>query len=253
MASSSPSVADSERAAAAGLDVAVRTFLGPEDVLAFPDPTYSLYPTLCEIQGAAFVTVDWRDGWLDQVDVTVERLVTQAVNHARSGAAVIAPSGMMDGTVGALRKGLDRAGFADVSVLSYAVKYASAFYGPFREAAQSTPAFGDRRQYQMDPANVREAVLEAALDEAEGADLLMVKPALAYLDIIRLLKDNFFLPIAAYNVSGEYSMIKAAAQRGWLDEETSVMEKLTSMKRAGASIIFSYHTPDALRWLKRLS
>jgi porphobilinogen synthase len=163
---------------------------------------------------------------------------------------VVAPSGMMDGMVGAIRTALDGAGQAETAILSYAVKYASAFYGPFREAADSTPAFGDRRQYQMDPANAREALLEAALDEAEGADLLMVKPALAYLDIVRLVREQTNLPLLAYNVSGEYAMVKAAARQGWIDECRVVLEALTGMRRAGADAIISYHAKDAAVWLQ---
>ena len=155
----------------------------------------------------------------------------------------------MDGTVAALRKGLDAAGFSNVAILSYSVKYASAFYGPFRDAADSAPAFGDRRQYQMDPANVREGLFEAALDEAEGADLLMVKPALAYLDVVRAVRDATTLPLVAYNVSGEYAMVKAAAMRGWIDERRVVLEALTGMRRAGADAIITYHAKDVAAWL----
>jgi porphobilinogen synthase len=184
-------------------------------------------------------------------DATLEMLARQAVSHARAGANVVAPSGMMDGMVGAIRGGLDREGFVHVPILSYAVKYASAFYGPFREAAESAPQFGDRRGYQMDPAAAAEqAVREAHLDLAEGADMLMVKPALAYLDIIRLVHDRFpGVPLAAYNVSGEYSMVKAAAERGWIDERAIVLESLTSIRRAGASILISYWAKDVARWL----
>jgi porphobilinogen synthase len=189
-----------------------------------------------------------RDGTVDN-DATLEILARAAQSHARAGADIIAPSGMMDGMVAAIRAALDDAGHTDHAILSYAVKYASAFYGPFREAADSTPAFGDRRQYQMDPANVREAVLEAALDEAEGADMLMVKPALAYLDAVRAVRERTQLPLLAYNVSGEYAMIKAAAQRGWIDERKAVLEALTSMRRAGADAIISYHSKEAACWL----
>jgi len=183
-------------------------------------------------------------------DETVSRLVTQAVNHAKAGAAVIAPSGMMDGTVGALRKGLDAAGFADVSILSYSVKYASAFYGPFRDAADSAPAFGDRNTYQMDPSNGREALKEAAIDVDQGADMLMVKPAMPYLDIVRRVKDKFDIPLAAYQVSGEYAMIKAAVRNGWLDEERVMRESLTCIKRAGADFILTYYAREMARLLK---
>ncbi len=182
-------------------------------------------------------------------DATLEVLGRVATSHARAGADVLAPSGMMDGMVGAIRGALDAAGFADRAILSYAVKYASAFYGPFREAAESAPAFGDRRQYQMDPANVREGLIEAALDEAEGADLLMVKPALAYLDVVRAVRERTELPLLAYNVSGEYAMVKAAARLGWIDERRVVLEALTGMRRAGADAIITYHGKDVAAWL----
>ena len=189
-----------------------------------------------------------REGSVDN-DATLEILSRAAVSHAGAGADIIAPSGMMDGMVASIRAALDAAGHTDQAILSYAVKYASAFYGPFREAAESTPAFGDRRQYQMDPANVREAVLEAALDEAEGADLLMVKPALAYLDVVRAVRERTQLPLLAYNVSGEYSMVKAAARLGWIDERKVALEALTGMRRAGADAIISYHAKAAAGWL----
>jgi porphobilinogen synthase len=189
-----------------------------------------------------------RDGAVDN-DATLEILGRAAVTHAQAGADIVAPSGMMDGMVGAIRSALDDAGHSDTAILSYAVKYASAFYGPFREAAESAPAFGDRRQYQMDPANVREALLEASLDEAEGADLLMVKPALAYLDVVRAVRERTQLPLVAYNVSGEYAMVKAAARAGWIDECRVVLEALTGMRRAGADAIISYHAKDAATWL----
>jgi porphobilinogen synthase len=189
-----------------------------------------------------------RDGQILN-DETLDILGKVAVSHADAGADVVAPSGMMDGMVGAIRAALDGAGHTQVSILSYAVKYASAFYGPFRDAAQSAPAFGDRRSHQMDPANVREAMREAQLDVDEGADMLMVKPALAYLDVIRRVRDRFDLPLAAYNVSGEYSMIKAAAARGWLDEQRVTLETLTAIRRAGADLILTYHAKDAARWL----
>ena len=182
-------------------------------------------------------------------DATLEILGRVAVTHAEAGADIVAPSGMMDGMVAAIRGALDDAGHADRAILSYAVKYASAFYGPFREAAESTPAFGDRRQYQMDPSNVREGLLEAALDEAEGADLLMVKPALAYLDVVRAVRERTELPLVAYNVSGEYAMVKAAARLGWIDERRVVLEALTGMRRAGADAIISYHAKDVAGWL----
>ena len=182
-------------------------------------------------------------------DPTLALLARAAVSHARAGADMVAPSDMMDGRVRAIREGLDAEGFADVPILSYAVKYASGFYGPFREAAESTPAFGDRRSYQMDPANAREALKEAALDEAEGADMLMVKPALPYLDILWRVRERTNLPLAAYNVSGEFAMVKAAAERGWIDEPRVVLEAMTSIRRAGADLIISYHAPDVARWL----
>jgi len=183
-------------------------------------------------------------------DPTLELLAKSAVSHARAGADVVAPSDMMDGRVGAIRRGLDGAGFLDVPILSYAAKYASAFYGPFREAAGSTPQFGDRRGYQMDPGNSDEALLEVKLDLEEGADIVMVKPALAYLDVIRRVKDTFHVPVAAYNVSGEYSMLMAAAERGWIDRPRIILEVLTSMKRAGADIILTYHAREAARLLR---
>ena len=182
-------------------------------------------------------------------DRTLEVLGRVAVTHAEAGADIVAPSGMMDGMVGAIRTALDAAGHTDCAILSYAVKYASAFYGPFREAAESAPAFGDRRGYQMDPPNVREALREAELDEGEGADMLMVKPALPYLDVVRAVRERTTLPLFTYNVSGEYAMVKAAAQRGWLDERRVVLEALTAMRRAGADAILTYHAKDAARWL----
>ena len=183
-------------------------------------------------------------------DPTLALLAKVAVSQAQAGADIVAPSDMMDGRVQALREALDDAGFAQVSIMSYAVKYASAYYGPFRDAADSAPQFGDRRSYQMDPANAREALREAALDVEEGADFLMVKPALAYLDIVRQIKDTYLLPLATYNVSGEYAMVKAAAQQGWIDEKKIVLETLVSMKRAGADIIITYHAMDAAKWLQ---
>jgi porphobilinogen synthase len=182
-------------------------------------------------------------------DPTLEVLAEQALSHARAGADVVAPSDMMDGRVAAIRKKLDAHKFENIAILSYAAKYCSGFYGPFREAAQSTPQFGDRRSYQMDPANAREALKEVALDLEEGADIVMVKPALPYLDIIRRVRDAFDVPVGAYNVSGEYSMVKAAAQKGWLDERRVVLEILTGIQRAGADIILTYHAKDVARWL----
>jgi len=183
-------------------------------------------------------------------DPTLELLARMAVSHARAGAHVVAPSDMMDGRVGAIRQALDANGFAEIPILSYAVKYASAFYGPFREAADSAPQFGDRRGYQMDPANVREALREVRLDLEEGADMVMVKPALPYLDVLRAVREAVDVPVAAYNVSGEYAMVKAAAQRGWIDEERIVKETLTSIRRAGADAILTYHAKDFARWTR---
>ena len=182
-------------------------------------------------------------------DPTLAVLAEQALSHARAGADIVAPSDMMDGRVAAIRTKLDQHKFENIAILSYAAKYCSGFYGPFREAAQSTPQFGDRRSYQMDPANAREALKEVALDLEEGADIVMVKPALPYLDIIRRVRDAFDVPVGAYNVSGEYSMVKAAVQKGWLDERRVVLEILTGIQRAGADIIFTYHAKDVARWL----
>ena len=183
-------------------------------------------------------------------DESLVLLAKTAVSHAQAGADVVAPSDMMDGRVAAIRTELDQSGYPNVVLLSYAVKYASAFYGPFREAAHSAPSFGDRRSYQMDPANVREALREAASDVEEGADMLMVKPALAYLDVIQTVKEAFDVPVATYNVSGEYSMVKAAAAQGWIDERRTVEEMLTGFKRAGADFIFTYHALDAAQWCR---
>ncbi len=184
-------------------------------------------------------------------DPTLDILGKVAVSHAECGADIVAPSGMMDGMVAAIRGALDEHGFENTPILSYAVKYASAFYGPFRDAAEGAPKFGDRKSHQMDPGNVREALREAALDVDEGADMLMVKPALAYLDVLRVVKDAFpELPLAAYNVSGEYAMVKAAAANGWIDEAKVTLETLTGMKRAGADLIITYHAVEAAKWLK---
>ncbi len=182
-------------------------------------------------------------------DRTLELLARAAVSQARAGADLVAPSDMMDGRVGAIRAALDDAGFEQVPILSYAAKYASGFYGPFREAAESTPSTGDRRGYQMDPANLREALKEVALDVAEGADILMVKPAMPYLDVISRVREAFELPVAAYHVSGEYSMLKAAARNGWLDEKRCVLESITAIRRAGADMIITYYAKDLARWL----
>ncbi|MBI3608230.1 MAG: porphobilinogen synthase [Nitrospirae bacterium] len=185
-----------------------------------------------------------------QNDPTVERLVAEALAHARAGADIVAPSDMMDGRVGAIRRALDADGFVDTVIMAYAAKYASGFYGPFREVVQSIPQFGDRRGYQMDPANAEEALREVALDLEEGADIVMVKPAMPYLDIIRRVKDTFHRPLAAYQVSGEYAMLKAASRAGWLDEDRVAIESLTAIKRAGADLIITYYAKEAARWLR---
>jgi porphobilinogen synthase len=184
-------------------------------------------------------------------DATLKLLAKMSLSHAESGADMVAPSDMMDGRVQAIREALDQGGFEDIPIMSYAAKHASGFYGPFREAAESTPQFGDRKSYQMDPANAREAMREVWLDVQEGADIIMVKPALPYLDIIRAVREEFNIPVGAYNVSGEYAMIKAAAQRGWLEEERVMMEVLTAIKRAGADLILTYFAKDAARLLAK--
>ncbi len=183
-------------------------------------------------------------------DATLGLLATMAASHADAGADMVAPSDMMDGRVGAIRSGLDEAGFPDAIIMAYAAKYASGFYGPFRDAAESPPTFGDRKSYQMDPANGDEALAEVALDIAEGADIVMTKPAMSYLDITRRVKERFSVPVATYNVSGEYSMVKAAAEKGWLDEKTVALEMLTSMKRAGADMILTYWARDVAEWTR---
>ena len=185
-------------------------------------------------------------------DVTIELLAKEAVTHAEAGADMVAPSDMMDGRVAAIRAALDAEGYQDIPIMAYSVKYASGYYGPFRDAADSAPAFGDRQGYQMDPANAEEGLREAALDIEEGADIVMVKPALAYMDMIRRVKDEFGWPTAAYNVSGEYAMVKAAAANDWIDEKRVVLETLTGFKRAGADLILTYHAKDAARWLREL-
>lgn len=207
---------------------------------------------LCEYTDHGHCGVLRHDGGQVTVDndASLELLVRTAVSQAAAGADIIAPSNMMDGFVAAIRKGLDEAGFEHIPIMSYAVKYSSAYYGPFRDAADSAPQFGDRKTYQMDWANAREALREAESDAAEGADMLMVKPGLAYLDLVRMLKDRFHLPLAVYNVSAEYSMVKAAALQGWIDEKAIVLETLTGMKRAGADIIITYHAKDVARWLR---
>jgi porphobilinogen synthase len=204
---------------------------------------------LCEYTSHGHCGVLRSDGVVDN-DATLELLARTAVSQAAAGADAVAPSDMMDGRVGALREALDEGGFAELPIVSYAAKYASAYYGPFREAAGSTPQFGDRKAYQMDSRNAEEALREVELDIEEGADIVMVKPAGPYLDIIRRVKDTFGLPTAAYQVSGEYSLIKAAAERGWLDERRIVLESLTGIRRAGADIILTYFAPDVARWLQ---
>ena len=204
---------------------------------------------LCEYTSHGHCGVVRPDGSVDN-DATLELLARTAVSQARAGADVIAPSDMMDGRVGFLRAALDEDGHTDTPILSYSAKFASAFYGPFREAADSAPAFGDRRSYQMDPANANEAVRETRLDVDEGADIVMVKPALPYLDLIRRIKTETEMPLAAYNVSGEYAMVKAAAAAGYLDERAAVLELLTSIRRAGADIVITYHAKDAAQWLQ---
>ena len=207
---------------------------------------------LCEYTTHGHCGVLREDGSVEN-DGTLELLARTAVSHARAGADILAPSDMMDGRVGAIREELDGEGFTDVPILAYSAKFASAFYGPFRDAAGSTPAFGDRRGYQMDPANGREAVREALLDVEEGADMVMVKPALAYGDLIRAVKEATDLPVAAYNVSGEYAMVKAAAAAGYLEERAAVLEILTSLRRAGADTIITYHAKEAAGWLAEQS
>jgi porphobilinogen synthase len=205
---------------------------------------------LCEYTSHGHCGVIRGDGTVDN-DATLDVLARTAVSQARAGADIIAPSDMMDGRVGAIRAALDEDGLVETPILAYSAKFASAFYGPFREAAGSTPAFGDRRAYQMDPANSDEALREALLDVEEGADIVMVKPALPYLDVIRRVKDATAMPVAAYNVSGEYAMVKAAAEAGYLDERATVLETLTSIRRAGADIVITYHAKDAAEWLQK--
>ena len=214
---------------------------------AVPDLLVMTDVCLCEYTDHGHCGVI-KDGEV-QNDPTLELLVKESLSHARAGADVIAPSDMMDGRVGAIREALDENGYENIPIMAYAAKYASAFYGPFREAAESTPQFGDRRSYQMDPANAEEALREVALDIQEGADVLMVKPALSYLDVIHRVKTEFQVPVAAYNVSGEYAMIKAAAQNGWIDEERVALEVLNSIKRAGADMILTYFAKSVVEWL----
>jgi porphobilinogen synthase len=217
---------------------------------AHPDLAVITDLCLCEYTSHGHCGVLTPDGTVDN-DATLELLARTGASQAAAGADVIAPSDMMDGRVGVLRRRLDEEGWTDLPILAYSAKFASAFYGPFREAADSTPAFGDRRGYQMDPANADEAVREALLDVEEGADVVMVKPALPYLDVIRRVKDATRVPVAAYNVSGEYAMVKAAAGAGWLDERAAVLEALTGIRRAGADIVITYHARDVARWLAR--
>jgi porphobilinogen synthase len=215
---------------------------------AHPDLLVMTDVCLCEYTSHGHCGLLRSDGSVDN-DSSVDLISKTAVSHARAGADVVAPSDMMDGRIGAVRAALDEEGLSDTPIVAYSAKFASAFYGPFREAADSTPAFGDRRAYQMDPANGDEAVREALLDVQEGADVVMVKPALPYLDVIRRVKESTNLPVAAYNVSGEYAMIKAASAAGMLDERAAVLEALTSIRRAGADIVITYHAKDAARWL----
>jgi porphobilinogen synthase len=217
---------------------------------ALPDLLVITDVCLCEYTSHGHCGVLTPDGSSVENDPSLELLARTAASHVAAGADIVAPSDMMDGRVGALRTALDAEGHSDTPIIAYSAKFASAFYGPFREAAESTPAFGDRRSYQMDPANGDEAVREAQLDVEEGADVVMVKPALAYLDVIRRVKDATRLPVAAYNVSGEYSMIKAAAANGYLDERATVLEALTGIRRAGADIVITYHAKDAATWLR---
>jgi porphobilinogen synthase len=216
---------------------------------AAPDLLVITDVCLCEYTSHGHCGVVEKDTGEVLNDVSLELLARTAASQAEAGADVVAPSDMMDGRVAAIRSELDNEGFENTPIMAYAAKYASAFYGPFRDAADSAPQFGDRRSYQMDPANAREALVETGLDIEEGADIVMVKPALPYLDVLRRVRETTDLPLAAYNVSGEYAMVKAAAQNGWLDEERAVIEALTGIKRAGADIIITYHAPDAVRWL----
>jgi porphobilinogen synthase len=216
---------------------------------AHPDLIVMTDVCLCEYTSHGHCGIVGADGEV-QNDISVELLAKTAISHAEAGADVVAPSDMMDGRIGSIRFQLDEEGHPDVPILAYSAKYASAFYGPFRDAAESTPGFGDRRGYQMDPANAAEAVREAELDLEEGADMLMVKPALPYLDIVRRVKDATGAPVAAYHVSGEYSMLKAAAANGWIDERTAVVEALTSIRRAGADAVLTYYAKEAAPWLQ---
>ena len=213
----------------------------------FPDLVIITDVCMCEFTSHGHCGI--LDNKYVQNDITLEYLAKTALSHARAGADMVAPSDMMDGRIQAIRAALDEADFKELPIMSYAVKSASSFYGPFRDAAESAPAFGDRKSYQMDPSNLRQAMCEAQADIDEGADIIMVKPALPYLDVLRRIRDGFDVPTAAYQVSGEYSMIKAGAQLGWIDEQNIVMESLTSIKRAGADLILTYYTEDVLAWL----
>lgn len=217
----------------------------------YPDMVVITDVCLCEYTSHGHCGILTKSGYVDN-DATLEILAEEALSHARAGADIVAPSDMMDGRVFAIREKLDEHGYENVAILSYSVKYASAFYGPFRDAAESTPAFGDRRSYQMDPGNVKEAIREATLDIEEGADMIMVKPALSYLDVISLLAEEFPYPLVAYNVSGEYSMVKSAGKMGWIDENRVMMEILLSIKRAGGDLIITYHAKEAAKTLKGL-
>jgi porphobilinogen synthase len=217
---------------------------------AQPELTVITDVCLCEYMSHGHCGVVRDDGEVDN-DVSLELLAKTAISHAESGADAVAPSDMMDGRVGAIRAQLDSEGHSDLPIVAYSAKFASAFYGPFREAAESAPAFGDRRGYQMDPANAREAVREAKIDVDEGADVVMVKPALPYLDVVQRVREAVPVPVAAYNVSGEYAAIKAAAERGWIDERQAVLESLTAIRRAGADVIVSYHAKQAAEWLRK--
>ena len=241
-----PERKDAEGSEAWAADAAVQTAVR-ELKREFPDLIVMTDVCLCEYTSHGHCGVVSEGEVLN--DPTLDLLTKAAVSHARAGADIVAPSDMMDGRVAAIRRGLDEAGLDQVSILSYAAKYASAYFGPFREAADSAPQFGDRRGYQMDPANADEALVEVGLDLDEGADMVMVKPALPYLDIVRRVKDAFGVPLAAYNVSGEFSMLVAAAERGWIDRERAVLETLTSIRRAGADIILTYHAREAARLL----
>jgi len=215
---------------------------------AQPDLTVITDVCLCEYTSHGHCGIVRESGDVDN-DLTLELLARTAISHAEAGADAVAPSDMMDGRVGAIRSQLDADGHTDTAIIAYSAKFASAFYGPFRDAADSTPAFGDRRGYQMDPANAREAVREALLDVEEGADVVMVKPALPYLDVVARVRDAVDVPVAAYNVSGEYAALKAAAERGWIDESAAVLETLTSIRRAGADIVVTYHAKEVAQWL----